>query len=250
MPHLLVVDWDFFFATPTAGAPLGSRPDLYAWPVAEDAVHVEAIWLKRARTFIKAGVPLPLCKGYEGFWDRFKIASDATLFYADSNAWAGQLFPSNVGGEGPWESVHLYDAHHDCGYKQNHRSFEDWKAKGVISAENWLLAHLWNGSKAFVHFPPWRESMSRPTEQPLIPVNMTIDDGFTAPAVAFDAVFVCRSGAWVPSWCDQQFSDFLTACPAARQVEIPQNQWTQPRPDVLRMLDLERHRNIALSRKQ
>ncbi|QUI30716.1 hypothetical protein H9W91_07470 [Streptomyces alfalfae] len=238
-----MVDWDFFFPTPTAGAPLGEHPELYAWPVTEDALHVEAIWLRRVRAFIKAGVALPLCQGFLGFWNRFTIAPNATLFYADSNAWACQVFPSNLGGSGPWESVHLYDAHHDCGYKQNDRSFEDWKAgvlsgRKKISAENWMLAHYWNGSQVFVHFPWWRKSMARPTEHPLIPVSMTIDNGQT-PDVAFNAVFLCRSGAWVPPWCDHQFADFLSACPVARRVEMPQNQWTQPRPDVLRMVELE-----------
>ncbi|MFE2042676.1 hypothetical protein ACFXAZ_17450 [Streptomyces sp. NPDC059477] len=236
--HLLVADWDFFFPTPVAGAPLGEHPELYAWPASEDALHVEAIWLRRARAFRRAGVAVPYCRTFLGFWDRFTFASEACLFYADSNAWAGHLFPSNLGSAGPWDSVHLYDAHHDCGYRQNHSSFDEWKAKGPISAENWLLAHYWNGSKVFVHFPPWRESMSRPAEQPLIPVHMSIDDG-QAPTVAFDAIYVCRSGAWVPSWCDRQFDTFLRACPVTRRVEVPANQWTQPRPDVLRMIELE-----------
>lgn len=249
MPHLLVVDWDFFFPTPTAGAPIGADAHLYAWPVAEDAVHVEAIWLRRARAFMAAGAPLPYCKGFLGFWDRFSISPDARLFYADSNAWAGQLFPSNLGGEGPWESVHLYDAHHDCGYLPNHQTFEDWKSGGQISAENWLLTHYWNGSQVYVHFPPWRESMGRPTEQPLIPVSMSIYDG-QAPRVTFDAVYVCRSGAWVPSWCDKQFDTFLSEYPTPHRTEVPQNRWNQPRPDVLRMLDLEQQTKGVSSRKQ
>jgi hypothetical protein len=81
--------------------------------------------------------------------------------------------------------------------------------------------------------------MRRPTEEPLIPVSMTIDNG-QAPNVVFDAVFVCRSGAWVPSWCDEQFGVFLEACPVSRRAEIPRNIWNQPRPDVLRMAELER----------
>lgn len=219
--HLLVVDWDFFFPTPTAGAPLGDHPELYAWPVAEDATHVEAMWLKRLRDFERADVDLPRCRGYKGFWDRFTIAPGAPVYYADSNAWAAQIFPSNLGGEGGWESVHLYDAHHDCGYKNNTATFEEWKAKGQISAENWMLAHYWSRSKLFVHFPPWRESLARPTEQPVIPVSMVIDDGE------------------VPSWCDDQFEDFLKACPA-RPVEHPHNAWNQPRADVRRMEMLSR----------
>ncbi|MFI9206166.1 hypothetical protein [Streptomyces sp. NPDC053048] len=244
MQNLLAVDWDYFFPTPTAGAPLGGHPELYAWPVAEDAIHVEAMWLRRVKDFVDRGLPLPRCSGFEGFWDRFNIAPGAMVVYADSNAWAGQLFPSTFGGEGPWHSVHLYDAHHDCGYKNNTRSFEEWKRQGQIRAENWMLAHYWNGSQLHVHFPPWRETMARPTEEPVIPVSMAIDDGHGAPDVTFDAVFLCRSGAWVPSWCDDQFEEFLSACPA-KPVEHPQNVWKHPRDDVRRMYELSCRRGAG-----
>ncbi|QCX77279.1 hypothetical protein C9F11_18135 [Streptomyces sp. YIM 121038] len=236
--HLLCVDWDFFFPTPTAGAALSEHSRLYAWPIAEDVHHVEVIWLQRIRRFHEAGVQLPRCHGYEGFWNRFTIAPAAPVWYADSNAWAAQVFPSDIGGEGSWASVHLYDAHHDCGYRRNTATFEEWKQRGRISAEDWMLAHHWAGSRLFVHFPPWRESMARPTEEPVIPVNMNIDDG-EAPTVTFDAVFVCRSGAWVPSWCDRQFTEFIEACPA-RPVEHPRNVWRHPRHDVERMERLSR----------
>ncbi|GAA4914167.1 hypothetical protein ACFPM3_22965 [Streptomyces coeruleoprunus] len=240
----LVVDWDYFFPTPTAGGPLIEHAELYAWRTAEDPLFVEAAWLSRARRFLAAGAPLPDCREFGGFWERFRIADGAKVFYADSNAWAGQLFPSDIGGQGPWSSVHLFDAHHDCGYRQNNESFEQWRAAGALSAENWMLAHYWNGSRLFVHFPPWRESLSRPTEAPLIPVHMAIDRSCDTPAVTFDAVFVARSGAWVPSWCDAQFSAFLAACPA-RPVEVPQNRWTHPRPDVIRMAALMVSRDRA-----
>ncbi|GAA2116640.1 hypothetical protein [Streptomyces synnematoformans] len=239
---LLVVDWDYFFPTPTAGAPLGSHDELFAWPAAEDPMFVEAIWLNRVRPFIERGLPLPGCEGWKGFWDRFSFSPHAWLLYADSNAWAGQLFPSDVGGEGPWDSVHLYDAHHDCGYKPNNTTFDEWKTKGAITAENWMLAHYWAGSKLFVHLPPWRESMSRPAEAPLIPVRMEIDDGFQKPALTYSMVFVCRSGAWVPPWNDDQFDAFIRACPVKRQAVHPQNMWRHPRDDVVSMARIRAQR--------
>lgn len=237
--NLLVVDWDYFFPTPLAGAPRGEHDALYAWPAAEDPVFVEAVWLRRLRRFREAGVPLPRCRGYEAFWSRFTIERGAKVFYADSNAWAGQLFPSNIGGSGPWASVHLYDAHHDCGYRLEHRTFDAWKAAGRIGAGDWMLAHYWNGSAVHVHFPPWRESLTRPAESPLIPVPMRLDTGGGPVDVPFHAVYVCRSGAWVPSWCDDQFTAFLTACPAT-PVEVPHNRWNHPRPDVVRLDALAR----------
>lgn len=74
---MLVVDWDYFFPTPTAGAPLGSHDELLAWPAAEDPMFVEAIWLNRVRPFMERGLPLPGCEGWKGFWDRFDFSPDA-----------------------------------------------------------------------------------------------------------------------------------------------------------------------------
>ncbi|MHC0429258.1 hypothetical protein ACX6XY_03590 [Streptomyces sp. O3] len=236
--HLLAIDWDFFFPTPDAGAPKGNHPELYGWPVAEDEHHTEVVWLERAERFKAAGVPLPTVSGWQGFWDRFTFTERAPLIYADSNAWAGQLWPSNVGGDGAWESVHLYDAHHDAGYRQNHSSFEHWKTSGDgIRCENWMLAHAWAGASLHVHFPPWRESMDRPHESPLVDVAMSIDDG-TPPPVDFSAVFVCRSGAWVPPWADEAFTAFLRAAPMRADMH-PGNKWVHPRPDPLRMGEMK-----------
>ncbi|QKW07572.1 hypothetical protein HUT18_15485 [Streptomyces sp. NA04227] len=238
--HLLVVDWDYFFPTPDAGGPPGDHPELYGWPVAgEDEFHTEVIWEKRATGFTEAAAELPGVQGTEGFWDRFTFTDRSVLVFADSNAWAGQLWPSILGGDGAWQSVHLYDAHHDAGYRVNHESFEAWKQSGDgIRCENWMLAHHWGGAELHVRFPPWRQSLEHPTEHPLVPVTMRIDDG-TNPGPAFDLVFVCRSGAWVPPWCDADFSAFLEAAPIPRAVH-PQNKWVHPRPDPLRMADLKR----------
>ncbi|MER6196778.1 hypothetical protein ABT234_05275 [Streptomyces sp. NPDC001586] len=236
--HMLAVDWDFFFPTPDAGGPAGDHPELYGWPVAEDEHHTEVVWEARAKTFLAAGVELPQVQGWRGFWDRFTFTERAVLIYADSNAWAGQLWPSTVGGSGAWESVHLYDAHHDAGYKTNHASFEHWRTSGDgIRCENWMLAHAWAGASLHVHFPPWRESLAYPREVPLVDVDMTIDDG-AAPGVAFDAVYLCRSGAWVPPWADGEFSEFLRSAPVPTGLH-PGNQWVHPRPDPLRMGELK-----------
>ncbi|KUL44744.1 hypothetical protein ADL22_12430 [Streptomyces sp. NRRL F-4489] len=236
--HLLVVDWDFFFPNPDAGAPMGSHPELYGWPVAEDEHHTEVVWVERAKRFSEAGVPLPTASGWGGFWGRFWFTDGAPLIYADSNAWAGHLWPSDVGGEGSWDTIHLYDAHHDAGCKLNHASFEEWKASGDgIRCENWMLAHAWAGAELHVHFPPWRESLDRPTEEPLVEVAMSIDDG-VPPPVAFSACFVCRSGAWVPPWEDHTFSAFLKAAPLRAQMH-PKNKWMHPRPDPRRIIEMQ-----------
>ncbi|MFE6664221.1 hypothetical protein ACFVFH_11770 [Streptomyces sp. NPDC057697] len=54
--------------------------------------------------------------------------------------------------------------------------------------------------------------------------------------MAFDLVFVCRSGAWVPPWADASFTDFLHSAPMPRTV-FHRNRWVHPRPDPGRMAD-------------
>lgn len=237
--HLLCVDWDFFFPSPAAGGPRSQYDHLYAWPVAEDSHHTEVVWEDRLRALDAAGLPLPRCTGYEGFWERFTFSPRAILIYADSNAWAAHLWPSDLAStDKSWESVHLYDAHHDAGYRNNHASFEEWLASGDgIRCENWMLAHAWAGTALHCHFPPWRESLDWPPEEPLVEVAMSIDDG-APPDVEFDLVYLCRSGAWVPPWCDDQFEEFLRSAPLPRGI-YPENQWVQPRPDVRRVMALK-----------
>lgn len=44
--------------------------------------------------FLRAGIELPRCEGYEDFWRRFTFTSNnPPLFYADSNLYAGRLTP-------------------------------------------------------------------------------------------------------------------------------------------------------------
>lgn len=40
------------------------------------------------------------------------------------------------------------------------------------------------------------------------------------PRMEFDAVSICRSGAWVPAWCDEQFVEFVKSCPVGEIVEV------------------------------
>ena len=84
-----------------------------------------------------------------------------------------------------------------------------------------------------VVYPPWRTKVECIESGPLIPVDRRIDDG-TNPTRVYDAVYVCRSGAWVPPWCDDQFQQFLEGYPWEWSgQEMPDNSWNQPRPDVV-----------------
>ncbi|MEV0445163.1 hypothetical protein AB0I84_23280 [Streptomyces spectabilis] len=92
-----------------------------------------------------------------------------------------------------------------------------------------MLLHHDRGSHLSLTYPAWRpQGDSTP---PLVPLRTTVDDGSPV-ADPFDAVFLCRSGAWVPSWCDDQFTDLLTAFPGHAEL-FPGSEWTHPRPDPL-----------------
>ncbi len=228
--NLLVVDWDFFFPNPSYGAAIDDRALLYDWQHAETPFLVENIWSHRAEGFLRYDLPLPMCEGYEGFWNRFDFGDDpAPLLYGDSNVHSGLLRPSSFGWDAEvWTKVSLWDAHHDCGYSG---TLEKWKAQGAMECGSWMLKHHELGSQLEVIYPPWRTKIDGIETGPLIPVPRRIDDG-TNPDTVYDAIYVCRSGAWVPSWCDEQFEEFLGAYSEFGR-EIPGNEWTQPRPDPL-----------------
>ncbi len=229
---LLVVDWDFFFPNPAYGAAIDADSILYVWDFREAPWFIDYCWPSRAAAFLEAGVPLPYCRDYENFWDRFVIRDDAPLLMGDSNANAGLLFPNSLlDDDAPeaWGTVSLWDAHHDSGYKG---TYEQWEASDTVACDTWMLMHHKAGSRLEVVYPSWREKIDGVEKGPLIEVDRRIDDG-TNPTTVYDAVYVCRSGAWVPSWCDHQFEEFISAVPALHAYEVPGNRWTQPRPDPL-----------------
>lgn len=210
--NALVFDWDYFFPNPMATAyPDDDLPRdvfMYDWTTSE---HGNAerlppyIWQTRAEGFLSWDLPLPYCTGWEQWWDRFPgIAVGAELTYADSNAYSAPEHFAPAG-SGTWDRIDLYDAHHDAGY--HHRPESD--------CGNWMVDHYRAGVRNLnVHYPAWRRTVDGVEPPPHIPVKRDLDDGTSTVRKRYDAVFVCRSGAWVPSWCDGQFEQFLAAAPA------------------------------------
>lgn len=212
--HLLVIDFDFFFPNPMEGAPVedGYSPLMYDWGHREAPLFLSnMVWNTRAATFLRGGLPLPSMvppeAGWGAFWARFRIDLDAPLLVADSNMHAGEL-RSESGGA--FESVDLYDAHHDSGYHR--KSMQEWLDGGTYSCEDWMLCHQLAGTPDLtVHYPQWKASVMEHEVLPEgVEVAQVVDDGEPVDKT-YSAVFVCRSGAWVPSWCDGEFAAFLTA---------------------------------------
>ncbi|MEV6400559.1 hypothetical protein AB0M39_38260 [Streptomyces sp. NPDC051907] len=242
-PKLLVVDWDFFFPNPAMSARFEEfeHVALYLWDHSETPFHQsQLVWSNRASGFLSNGLELPQVAGWEGFWDRFEWSEDGvSLYYGDSNLHAGRIMPSTLGldeewgFEDRWDLVTLYDAHHDCGYTAT-GSFEAWKARGVLTCEDWMLHHYDMGSRLEVIYPAWRGEVGRVEPEPLVPVDRRVDDGSRSEHV-YDAIYLCRSGAWVPPWCDEQFTAFLEAAPPPWVTLIEDDDWEHPRPDALEM---------------
>ena len=215
--NALVVDWDYFMENPLMTTPKGREVEwfLYDWCYSEPyGGHSKLdllgplgayIWHTRARNFPARGFPLPRCQGWETFWDRFAALADAPLFYADSNLYAAPSKGFLPDGDGPWARIDLYDAHHDCGYPGSSEEPD---------CGNWMAMHRRHGTADLrVHYPAWRPSLDVAGEgPPQVHVRRRIDPGGPV-RVRYDAVFLCRSGEWVPPWCDDQFQDFLERYP-------------------------------------
>lgn len=171
------------------------------------------VWSTRASGFLANGLPLPEVTvphgGWSTFWSRFRFTPDATFHYADSNSLTGAMTPPD--GSAVFDQVVLFDAHHDSGYRC--ASIEAYRRQGTYSCEDWMLEHQIRGTTDLeVRYPQWKPN--GPTE-PLPEgalTRLTLDDGQPFPQT-FDALFVCRSGGWVPPWCDDDFEALIAAAP-------------------------------------
>lgn len=224
MGNLLVVDFDYFFPNKLEAGEYEDRElFLYDWSHDESKMLTDWIWHTRAAAFETAGLPLPQVNDeWRTFASRFKLSDECMVTYADSNAYAGLCTPGDEEEyEGPWEQVWLYDAHHDCGYHVD--SYDDWtvqfRLNGLaFSCEDWMLVHQMRGSELHYRWPQWQNFYNKGKLKypPGVELDAAVDG--MAPDVEFDHVFICRSGGWVPSWCDTQFFAFLDTWPV-REVE-------------------------------
>lgn len=218
--NLLVIDWDFFFPMPLVGSL--ERDALYDWGHAETGLFVDKVWPLRAAEFYRQDLELPTVNtDWETFWDRFDIDPDAILYTDESNSGAvNTTVTADVTGD-----VWLYDAHHDCGYTFDLGGLERW-TKGEWSCEDWMVFYgrMLGTSHLHVRYPTHRPNAF--TEEP-IPyfekIKMGLDRKFDDPdelTPIFHSVFVCRSGAWVPPWCDDEHEQFVADAPVSRIVEL------------------------------
>lgn len=224
MSRLLCVDFDSFFYNPmTAGNLDDETWQLADWGHAESAFFINGpLWRFRARAYEQSGYPLPQVRipegGWEAFWSRFTVTSPVGVtpdtggpvaYAADSNAHAGTLSPPD--GSVAFTSVLLFDAHHDSGYRI--KSYADYLHQTSFSCEDWMLEQQRRGTRDLeVRYPAWFPNGPSNTLPEGVATRQRVDDE-AAVDMEFDTVFVCRSGAWVPPWCDDDFEAFLGAAP-------------------------------------
>lgn len=235
---LLVVDWDFFFPDPNL-MPFPEDEEerveraltvlsLYDWGHSEHMLFMsQGVWAHRASAFMHRGVELPqMNEQKDYFWSRFRIKPRAQLFFADSNMHAAnQRVSRNV------DEVWLYDAHHDSGYKAD--SFQTVFETQKVTCEDWMVGYKLFGAELHYRYPQWAaaDAIGQPeSKQMQDAVDIAQDDDSDNPVV-FDRVFVCRSGSWVPTWCDQQFLNFIAEAPVARRICMDESD--KPRPDMI-----------------
>jgi hypothetical protein len=225
-----VIDWDFFFVTPEPGHAPMEEWSYYDWGHREASFFIQNVWVHRGASFLAAGKDLPMPNAaWRTFWDRVTLSPDADLYYADSNTHAlDQRVLSSA------TSLLLLDAHHDSGY--------DAKDKRLLvlrtaryTCENWMLVPWRMGVGMAMRYPTWRWYAAHLEPTPLIPISRVVDDG-ASHLGQFDKVFVCRSGAWVPPWCDDAFADFLQIAPVRSWTLVSDQDWTREN-DVTAMED-------------
>lgn len=236
MKTLLSIDWDFFF------------PDVapYDWGHQESPLFYETIWITRCASFnlltkqLAINTMLPDQKLLKSFWDRIVVGKPEQLFIADSHLELYKILEKI----GPC-LIDNYDAHHDFGYSN---SF------GHIDCGNWAWRAYENGLNPSyrLFYPEWREKCReeipswypRDTEGDLL----AIFTGLNESPNYYDYIFICRSSAWTPTWCDNEWMKFIRYwdSPWSLSRNVWKNRVTiSPFAEVIRFPNLDQAKNIA-----
>lgn len=223
--NLLSVDWDFFFPEGALDPRTDQDWDLWDWGHREARFFIDNIWPVRAEGFLRRGLPLPQLSGEEqGFWGRFRFGPDCRLLHAESHACATlPVVAFSI------THVFSFDAHHDFGYGTLANALTAL-TKGIGHCDNWLLYYALSRRRTRVLYPRWKTWAFDTEEAPSAALDRRFDDGKRFRPV-IHRVFACRSGAWVPPWCDDAYQAFLDSCPVTSKKAVGET--------VARSFDLE-----------
>lgn len=241
MAHLLSVDWDYFFPVPYGTSRhFGESHWLYDWGQREEPFFYDQVWPIRAASFLVRDLTLPnVDMGWKTFWEGIQFSADAELFIADSHAAA--LSPEVMHGV---TKITNYDAHHDCGYGGDAPD----EVITEVDAGNWLRAARERHHVGVVQrYPPWRDKpfdAEPPAPDWLVWRKMRMSP--TYDVNVYDRVFICRSSAWVPPWCDQEFGIFFRRCPVFLWRKKATVLLSDVDPRIPRAFDLDTAQKLAV----
>ena len=244
MSNLLVVDFDYFFKNSMEALDTDDPAFwLYDWGHQEGSALHENLWPLRAAQFLQHDFALPQVDVPDNWWNRFNIAEHATVEVSDSNMYSGV-----AGGDQEFEHVWLYDAHHDLYRIKTREQLRDWANEGQVTCEDWMFAHWIRGAKLHWRWPRWHKAgkSMRATIPKWVGADARRDDmGKLDSRMEFDTISICRSGSWVPPWCDEAFIKFYSSAPAEIALVDEYKDVSVPRPwsddEVQRIIDEFRH---------
>jgi len=193
--RVLSIDWDYFL------------PDvaMYDWGHRESKFFVESSWSLRcgSHNLLTGERALesvnPDKKLLHNFWEKRVSGSGLAMLVAESHAtmyyWLRDFTISEVVN---------FDQHHDLGYPS---------AKGELDCGNWAGKMINEGriKRYTLVYPPWRRNKKQREDLPKKKKGVVeiFHDAEAVPREEYDAIFICRSGAWTPSWCDKDFTKFV-----------------------------------------
>lgn len=196
--NILSVDWDYFF------------PDVrqFDWGHREEAIFRDFLWgIRTAGISLETGkyaldVVHPDFDLLDGFWEKVVEGEPLFLVIVESHLDLYRLLEA-------WGmpcQVTNFDQHHDLGYGHG---FGGEGGLPVTDCGSWAIHGIEDKliSMYKLHYPTWRKG----NDEPIITGYSgfySIDYDGPEPCY-YDAVFICRSSAWTPSWADDKWLEFI-----------------------------------------
>jgi hypothetical protein len=185
--NILSIDWDYF------------APDIFQfdWGHMESSFFLEPIWNFRSHdiSLINGERALDKIKptGYIELLQKIITISPAKIMIAESHSSIYEFIKyfkcKNL-------TVWNFDQHHDLGYHE----------RATLQCDNWASIGLLKGliKEYKLIYPKWRKEIPEKLPWDITPIYDVPDD-----LPGFVAVFICRSGAWMPTWCDDKWLEFI-----------------------------------------
>jgi len=209
--NVLSVDWDFFFPDSSG----------YDWGHREASFFINHIWFARTNHINLFTKELALESytpaGFETFWDsvinKEKEPGLLAISESHSSLWTlleGLNSIEVLLSDTPPENIVLwnFDAHHDLGYGEG-------LPDNMVDCSNWAFRAIENRllDKYNLIFPEWKRDdhkiIADQVEFDFYEYDINIYYSIPEKLPDFNMVFVCRSGAWCPTWHDNKWAEFL-----------------------------------------